>query len=463
MLAPDCNGGTGLTQVLSRTRRRLLMGLVAGATAGGWIGRSPAQGTAPDVVVAGAGAAGLAAARELRAAGLRVLVLEARDRIGGRALTDSSLGAAWDRGCSRLHSPDINPWVGYARQNGFELQPDRYQRHFYQGAERLAGADTAGYRAVSARLRAELAEAGRRGLDVPAEAALTRATKADPWYPLAAASVTAWEGTEPANFSTLDRHQFVERGDDLLIPRGYGTLLAHYGREVEVRLRTPVERIRWGRRGVTVETAAGAVNARAVVVALPVAVIAAGAVAFEPYLPAEIQAAHHDLPLGLMNKVALRFRRNVFPREETEFLRLRRSDGRGMNYQTRLQDSNVCVATSAGTLAHELEAAGEAAAIEYALGELVTMLGSELRRYFERGAATAWSIDPYSRGAWSYCLPGRYGARALLTRPLAGRLVFAGEHTEQGAYGTLHGARGSGERAARQLRELLGPGPGAGG
>ena len=447
----------------SCTRRRLLLGLAAGTLVAGWPRRSVAQGTAPDVVVVGAGAAGLVAARELRAAGFRVLVLEARDRIGGRAFTDGSPGAAWDRGCSRLHASEINPWVGYARQNGFELEADRLQRQIYEGSRRLSGAETAGYREVTARLQQELTEAGRRGLDIPAAAALTQVTKADPWYPLAAAGITAWEGTEPANFSTLDRYQFIERGADLLIPRGYGTLLAHYGREVEVRLRTPVQRIRWGRRGVVVETPAGAVNARAVVVALPVAVVAAGAVAFEPQLPAEILGAHHDLPLGLMNKLALRFRRDVFPRKDAEFLRLRRSDGRGMNYETRLQGSNVCIATAAGRLAHDLEAAGEAAAIEHALGELVTMLGSEVRRYFERGAATAWSADPYSRGAYSYCLPGRYGARGLLTRPLADRLVFAGEHTEQGAYGTLHGARLSGERAARQLRELLAPGPGAGG
>lgn len=449
-----------MKQLESSTRRRLLQGLGAGALVAGWAGRSAAQGTAPEVVVVGAGAAGLAAARDLGAAGRRVLMLEARDRIGGRAFTDGSLGAAWDRGCSRLHASAINPWVGYARQNGFELVADRLQRHVYEGARRLGGAETAGYRAVKARLQQELTDAGRRGLDIPAAAALTQVTKADPWYPLAAADVAAWEGTEPANFSTLDRYQFIERGEDLLIPRGYGTLLAHYGRDLEVRLRTPVGRIRWGGRGVAVETPVGVVNARAVVVALPVAVIAAGAIAFEPQLPAEVLAAHHDLPLGLMNKVALRFRRNVFPREEPEFLRLQRRDGRGMSYQTRLPGSQVCVATAAGSLAYELEAAGEAAAIEHALGELVTMLGSDLRRHFERGVATAWSIDPYSRGSYSYCLPGRYGARALLTRPLAGRLVFAGEHTEQGAYGTLHGARLSGERAARQVLGLLAPGSG---
>ncbi len=421
----------------------------------GFGARLLAQPAAIDVVIIGAGGAGLTAALELQAAGLRALVLEARDRIGGRAFTDTSLGIPWDRGCSWLHAAAVNPWVAYARQHDFELIEDRYPRHIHDGARRMSDAETAGLRAVRERIERELAAAGRRGLDIPAEAALTQATLADPWYPMAAAGMTAWEGIEPANYSTLDSYQFIERGGDLLIPRGYGALLAHYARDIEVRLRTPVTRIRWDRSGVRVESPAGAASARLAIVALPASVIAAGAVIFAPHLPVEVLQAHHDLPLGLMNKVALRFKRNVFPSERTEFLWQRRDDGRGMGYLTRLWDSNVCVGMSAGRFAQELEAAGEAAAIEHALGELTDMLGGDLRRHFDRGSATAWASDPWSRGSYSHCLPGRFGARALLTRPVGGRIVFAGEHTEQSAYGTLHGAHLSGLRAAREARRLL--------
>ena len=84
------------------------------------------------------------------------------------------------------------------------------------------------------------------------------------------------------------------------------------------------------------------------------------------------------------------------------------------------------------------------------------MLGGDVRKHFDEGAATAWASDPYARGAYSYCVPGRYGARAVLTRHVGGRIVFAGEHTEQAAYGTLHGAYLSGIRAAAEARRLLG-------
>lgn len=436
-------------------RRQLLQGLVAAALGSGHVARLAAQAATPDVVVIGAGGAGLTAARELMQSGHSVLVLEARDRIGGRAFTDTSLGAPWDRGCSWLHASEVNPFVRYARDAGFEPYVDEYPRHLFRGTRRMSGAETAGLRAVNERIERELRDAGRRGLDVPAEAALTQATLADPWYPMAMAGMTAWEGIEPANFSALDQYHFVERGADMLVAKGYGALLAHYAQDVPVRLRTPVSRVRWNARGVAAETPSGTLSARVAVIALPSAVINAGAVVFAPHLPVHVLQAHHDLPLGLMNKVALRFKRNVFPSEGTEFWRQLRDDGRGMSYLTRLQGNHVCIGFSAGRLAHEMEAAGEAAAIEHALGELAAMLGGDIRRQFDRGAATAWAADPYARGSYSHCLPGRFGARAVLTRPVGGRLVFAGEHTEQSAYGTLHGAHLSGLRAAALARRLL--------
>jgi monoamine oxidase len=436
-------------------RRELLQGLGAGALLGGLRTAGAAVPAAPDVLVIGAGGAGLTAAKELIRSGISVLVVEARGRIGGRAHTDTTFGIPWDRGCSWLHSPNVNPWTAYARSNDFELVPDRFMRHVYDGSRRMGGAETAAYRAVEERMQREMNDAARRGLDIPAAASFTQSTLADPWYPMAETGLTGWEGIEPANFSVLDSGQYVEDGDDLMIPRGYGTLLAHYAKDVDVRTGTPVTRIRWNARGVQAETRAGEIGARIAIVALPSTVVADGAVIFSPQLPVEVLQAHHDLPLGLLDKVALKFKRNVFPSERTEFLQLRRNDGRGMNYLTRHWDSHVCIGFFGGRFAHDMEAAGEAAAIEHALGELTTMLGGEVRKHFDRGMATAWASDRYARGAYSHCLPGRYGARAVLTRPVGDRLVFAGEHTEQSAYGTLHGARLSGMRAAAEARRLL--------
>ena len=439
-------------------RRQVLQGLGAGTLLGAVGARVIAATAAPDVLVIGAGGAGLTAAKELLKKGVSVLVLEARGRIGGRAFTENSLGVAWDHGCSWLHSSNINPWVAYAKKNGFDVFPDRFPREIYQASRRMDGAETAGYRAVMERMNRELDKAGNRGLDIPAEAAMTQETRSDPWYEMAMNSLTGWEGIEPANFSALDSYQYVEDGEDFMIPRGYGTLLAHYAKGVDVRLNTPVSRVRWGGRGVAADTDAGLVSARVAVVALPSAIIAEGSVIFSPHLPVEVLQAHHDLPLGILEKIALRFKKNVFPSETTEFLQMKRDDGRGLSYLTRHWDSNVCIAFAPGRLARELEAAGEPAGIEHALVELTTMLGGDIRKHFDRGAATAWAADPFARGAYSHCVPGRYGARALLTHPIGGCIVFAGEHTEQSAYGTLHGAHLSGIRAAAEAQRLLGQG-----
>lgn len=445
-----------MSKTFSAGRRRFLLASGAAALAGALPLPLRAQGAGLDVAVIGGGGAGLTAAKQLTAAGYKVLVLEARDRIGGRAFTDtSSIGEAWDRGCSWLHSAEVNPWVAYARANGFEPLPDAWPRRVFDGGKPLGATELADLQRLRQRMEAELEAAGRHGLDVPAEQAFTQATLQDPWYPVAAAGLTAWEGIEPSNFSTLDSFQYVDRGGDMVVEKGYGTLLAHYAKGVEVRLRTPVSRLRWSGRDVVLDTPAGTLPARVAVVAVPTAIVAQGGLVFSPHLPADVLQAHHDLPLGLMNKVALRFKRGFGGGEATQVLRQRRSGWRGMSYIVRPWDENVVIGLSAGAFAHELEGAGEQAAVEHALGELVDMLGGDVRKQFDRAAATAWASDPYSRGAYSHCLPGRFGARERLARPVGDRIVFAGEHTEQSAYGTLHGAHLSGLRAARQAAELL--------
>ena len=177
-----------MSKRFSPSRRNFLIASGASALALGLPAAVRAEAAGLDVAVIGAGGAGLTAARQLAGAGLKVLVVEARDRIGGRAWTDtSSVGVAWDRGCSWLHSSDVNPWVAYARANGFDIPPDRYPRHIYDGSKRLSGTDTTGLRALNGRMQSELEAAGRRGLDIPAEQAFSLATRQDPWYPLAAA------------------------------------------------------------------------------------------------------------------------------------------------------------------------------------------------------------------------------------------------------------------------------------
>ncbi len=440
----------------SAPRRKLLLAIGGSAAALAMPRALRAQPAGLDVAIIGAGAAGIAAARQLKAAGLRVHVLEARDRVGGRAWTEtSSVGVAWDRGCARLSATSANPWVAYARASGFDLHAAGPDRVVLAGLKALSSADAAAWHALQERVQAELEQAGRRGLDVAAEAALTQVTRANGWYAMAVAELAIRHGVELPGFSALDYYRGGGGGAEYDVLKGCGALVAHAGREADVRLRTPVTRVRWGGRGVTLDTPAGTLAARVVIVAVPPTQVVQGSLGFAPFLPAEVLEAHHHLPLGLVNHVALRFKKNVLPSEAAEVLRLRRNDLRGLSYATRVGGGNVFSASAGGPLAHELEAAGEVAAVEHALDELVQVLGGDARRQFDRGAATAWAAAAYSRGSRSTCLPGRFGARELLARPVGRRIVFAGEHTEQAAHGTLHGATASGMRAAQQAVALL--------
>ena len=143
-------------------------------------------------------------------------------------------------------------------------------------------------------------------------------------------------------------------------------------------------------------------------IALPSAIIAEGSVVFSPHLPVEVLQAHHDLPLGILQKIALRFKKNVFPSETTEFLQQKRDDGRGLNYLTRHWGSNVCIAFATGA-ARARAGSGRVRprGIEHALDEFAAMLGSDVRKQFDKGAATAWASDPFARGAYSHCVPGK--------------------------------------------------------
>lgn len=409
-----------------------------------------------DVAVIGAGAAGLSAGRRLMAEpGLRVLVLEAGDRVGGRAHTAfmPAIDAPLDRGCGWLHGAERNPWTRIAEGSGLTVDRtpapwgEQYRDLGFTPMEQEAA--SLSYAAYHARAEAAAGAAA----DVPLSACLD---PDDPWNGRLDAISTYVSGAELAQVSAHDAGAYRVAGPDWRVREGFGHAIARHGAGVPVALGTPVRGIDHSASAwVVVETGRGAVRARAAIITLPTDLLAAGVVRFTPALPEKIEAAA-GLPLGLADKVFLQVDPAADLPADGHLVGDPRAARTGA-YHLRPFGRPVIESYYGGPLARDLEGAGEAAAFAFAADELAALLGAGIRRSLRPLTATAWGRDPLARGSYAYARPGRAGARAVLAAPVADRLFFAGEATSPHAFTTAQGAHETGVAAAEAALRALRP------
>jgi len=400
-----------------------------------------------DIVVIGAGAAGLAATRTLVQRGLSAICVEARDRIGGRAWTDSeTFGVPFDRGCAWLHSGDINPWRPIATALGFTVIEQKQVWQGRLGDRWLGESENADWdRVIAARLAA-IAAAGASGRDV---AASTVPAEREMWNPVAEAVVSWYTSADSDQVSTLDIFNANDTNVDWPIVEGYGALVARYGEGLPVSLATPATRIAWGDRAVAVETVKGMMQARAAVIAVPTNVLASGAIRFDPPLPIAKQDAIHNIPLGNAEKIIFQVEGDPFGMQPGTFGIARGDVSYTAGYHFYPFERPLVIGFLGGSCARDLAAAGEEAMIDFGIGELVQMLGGDVRRHIVKQAVTKWADDPFIRGGYSAARPGHAHRRADLAAPLDGKLFFAGEACSIDAYATCHGAYLTGVAAAK--------------
>jgi monoamine oxidase len=400
-----------------------------------------------DVAIIGAGAAGLGAARALENSGLSVVVLEARDRVGGRGHTIMAApDVTFDVGCGWLHSADQNSFVPIAGQLNFEIdrtRPPWREQGFdevFPPRERFdfIGALDEFYE------RAE--EAAKSGRDGAANACLEPGNR---WNPMIDAISTYVNGCELDQVSILDMDAYEDSEINWRVRRGYGALMAAYGAPCPLALNTQVTLIDHSGQRVRIETSQGTLSAARVIVTVPTNLIADAAIRFHPALPAKVDAAR-GLPLGLADKVVLALDQpEALPRDgNLRGATMRTAMG---GYHLRPFGQACIEGFFGGRFAQELEDAGEGALAAQAIDEIVALLGSDYRRRLKPLAESRWAHDPFARGSYSHALPGHSGARAVLAAPVDGRLFFAGEATSPNFFSTAHGARDSGERAAREI------------
>jgi monoamine oxidase len=406
-----------------------------------------------DVAIIGAGAAGLGAAHALENSGLSFVVLEARDRVGGRAHTiQAAPGIIFDLGCGWLHSANQNSFVPIARQLDFEINKDlppwrerAYGKAFPQD-ERDAFVRALDEFYDRAEEAAQQADAS--GRDIPASLCLEPGNR---WNPMIDAISTYINGCELDQVSILDMDAYEDTNINWRVRRGYGALIAAYGASCPLALNCAVNLIDHSGKHVRIETSQGTLAADKVIVTVPTNLIADEAIRFHPALPEKVDAAR-GLPLGLANKVVLAL-------DEPEALP-KEGNLRGATMRTEMGTFHLrpfgqpCIeGFFGGRFAHSLEDAGEGALAAESIDQIVSFLGNDYRRKLKPLSESRWAHDPFARGSYSHALPGHAGDRAVLAAPVDGRLFFAGEATSPGFFSTAHGARDSGERAAREVVE----------
>ncbi|MGD9838531.1 MAG: flavin monoamine oxidase family protein [Afipia sp.] len=403
-----------------------------------------------DVAIIGAGAAGLAAARTLEGSGLNSLILEARDRIGGRAHTMIvGDGIPFDLGCGWLHSADENPFVAIAEQLGFEVNrslppwrlrsykdvfPQRERDEFFAALDAFFTRTEAAARRVQDSVASDCLEPGNR------------------WNPMIDAISTYINGCELDQVSVKDFEAYEDTEINWRVPRGYGALIAAYGAPCKVALNCNVFLIDHSGARIRIETSRGTLTADKIIVCAPTDLIAAEAIRFHPALPEKVNAAAM-LPLGADDKVMLALDRdNDLPQDgNLRGATMRTAMG---TYHLRPFGRSCIEGFFGGRYARELEDAGEGAMAATAIDEIVGLLGSNYRRKLTPLGASRWSRDPFARGSYSHALPGHADKRAVLAAPVNDRIFFAGEATSPDFFTTAHGAQQSGVRAAKEAMQI---------
>lgn len=412
---------------------------------------SPTASQEPDVVIVGAGSAGIAAARRLIAAGLSVAVLEARDRVGGRTVTRAFRGHPVDLGAHWLHAGPINPLVKLGRKRGELLRRAPTNGHFFVAGKK-------GTRAQRASLDRAFDMADRAMTHAAHAREDQAAAKALPGMmgPMGhrVAAIHGLVSGRPLDEVSLHDFPSMEYADNLFIAGGLGAYVKRLGLQVPISLGTAVHSIDWSGRSVRVETSAGVLKARAVIVTTPMAVLQADAIRFAPALPNEIAQAIHGFTQGVYEHVILHWPDSPFDgADRLASLTGTRHEPPGL--LTRIDGTPFHFFELDQPRAASFDKRDAHAPARFAREVLAEHFGHRAIRNMSVMHSTAWRNDPWSRASWAVIPPGLASIRDSLKVPVAERIWFAGEALSRAQWGTAGGAWEEGERAADEIARQL--------
>ena len=413
-----------------------------------------------DVVVVGAGAAGIAAGRRLAAAGRRFVIVEGNDRVGGRCVTDTqTFGVPYDRGAHWIHMPDINPVAKLAGVAKLDVYPAPAGQRLRIGRRFAREGEMEDFLAALVRTNRAIAEAARGKNDVSCAQALPKDLgELRPAVEFVLGPFGC--ARDLADVSAYDFARSAERDVDAFCRQGFGALVAKLADGLPVQLSTPATMINWSpRSNLTIETTKGRFEASAVIVTASTALLAAGKLKFNPPLPKRHLDAIGKLPLGSYDHIALELDGNPLGLQGDELMFEKATSNRTAALLARVSGSSLCLVDVGGRFGASLAAQGESAMVAFASDWLADLFGPEVKKAVKRTTATNWAKEPWALGAFSAATVGGQPSRRILMEPLSGRIYFAGEAAHETLWGTVGGAWESGERAADAILKRFAPAP----
>lgn len=408
-----------------------------------------------DIVVIGAGAAGIAAARRIMATGRKVIVVEAASRIGGRCITDgTTFDTPFDRGARWMHNPDTNPMIRLARNAGLDVLPAPLGQKMRIGRRNARPGETEQFLAALVRANRAIDEAARGKLDTSCASVLPK--DLGDWAGAVEFVLGAsFAGKDLKELSAIDKGRAQDRNVAIACRQGLGTLVAKLGEQAPVARSTPASRIAWSNRDVKVETQAGQIAARAVIVTVSTNVLTSGAIKFTPDIPKRTSDAASKLGLGSYDRIMLQLPGNPLGLSHDDILIEQSNSTRTALMFANIGGSSLCSIDVGGAFGRDLSGQGDKAMTAFAREWITKLFGSEAAAAVQKTSATRWNASPFVMGAMSAASPGGQLSRKILSEPI-GNVFLAGEATHETLWGTVDGAWESGERAAEAALRKIG-------